>query len=477
MSFLQSPMQPTFNSGRLDILETYYIIDTVNDTVVIGKATSTVTIAGSFSLGGHITLVTLTSSGLITADSLTITNHTTANTLTSTGLVTADSLTVTNHTSANTLTSTGLVTADSLTVTNHTSANTLTSTGLVTADSLTVTGDATFTAQKLIVPSSSPYNIGLGHSTLFNSISTGTYNTAFGGLIMRYCSSGDHNVGMGHLALNDLTTGSYNTGFGGYSMHEISTGSSNTGVGYEAGRNIKLGASGNTAVGAEAGTAAQDRVHTNCTFLGYKTGSGNANYSNSTAIGYEAVIDDDNQIMMGNTINPTDIQATGHYRGRYDGFDYTASFTGKAPIGTIISHNSSYFDCVEGVLTEYTGFNPLLDAGVWILSGFFKVDKNDGTSNVDDEVYENPSYIFLDWSGTHVDGSGPEANNRYFHKEDWNKDEINIPLPVFYFCATGNGTSKPVPRYRFNFHIPQTSLGADTDPILVLFQINAVKIA
>jgi len=47
MSFLQSPLQATFNSGRLDILETYYIVNTVNDEITLGSATSTVKIPGS----------------------------------------------------------------------------------------------------------------------------------------------------------------------------------------------------------------------------------------------------------------------------------------------------------------------------------------------------------------------------------------------------------------------------------------------
>ena len=115
----------------------------------------------------------------------------------------------------------------------------------------------------------------------------GDYNmTAIGSNALRYVHDGDANTGVGRQALYFLKEGDYNVG-----------------IGYLA--------------GWKSIPSSSFTYGNNCTFLGSLTGvdlSDNT-YNNSTAIGYGAIIDASNQIVLG-TANET-VQIPGHISGSY----------------------------------------------------------------------------------------------------------------------------------------------------------------
>lgn len=560
MSFLQSPIQPTFNSGRLDVLESYYIIDTVNDTVTIGKPTTTVIYAGNQTIQGNLIRFQNTDNniGISTTE---IYNHLTtgsdniaigyeclngitegiANTAigfyagksittgirnvaigryalqhinsgdsnvaigegsgwglntsgnnnvciglnsgrapslaayanctflgaetqlnitspytNSTAIGYGATISASNQVSIGTASET-IQCPGGVTITGHTNASTISTTGLITGASLTLT-----TSAQLVVPDASPYNIGMGHSTMFASITSGQNNTAMGAFTMRNVTSGSYNVAIGNHALDSLTTGNTNTGIGRNTLPKITTGSHNTAIGYFAGERFNLGSSGNTAIGTESGTSATDYAHTNCTFLGYKSSSNGGPYSNSTAIGYQAVVDADNQIMMGNTITRQDIQATGNYRGRYDGFDYSAAFTGRAPIGTLITHNSGAIAIgTSATNIDYTGFD-LLDAGVWMMTGYITINKGTGT-------YATGGRLVVNWNATQTNGVIASGSNSLYTIDNTIDSTLTLAMCPVTFVATSDGSSRPNARYKFTY----TTAGSMT----VTWRINATKIA
>jgi hypothetical protein len=80
----------------------------------------------------------------------------------------------------------------------------------------------------------------------------------------------------------NLTTGYYNTGIGNVSLYYNTTGTYNTALGWQSGNN----------------NTRPDNIR--CTFLGANTGNSSAtSYDTSVAIGYNAVINHSNQIVLG----------------------------------------------------------------------------------------------------------------------------------------------------------------------------------
>ncbi len=108
-------------------------------------------------------------------------------------------------------------------------------------------------------------NVGFGSNVLSDNIN----NTSEG------------NVSIGVDSLKSTTTGSYNITLGQQTLYLTDVGSSNVAVGYNSGYLCKTG--------------------TNNTFLGSNTQFDNTSntYSNSTAIGYNCVINDSNKIVLG----------------------------------------------------------------------------------------------------------------------------------------------------------------------------------
>ena len=139
-------------------------------------------------------------------------------------------------------------------------------------------------------------NTAIGFQTLLNN--TATQNTALGCQALQNNISGENNTALGTYASFSNIIGSYNTAVG-YSALNVNNSSTNTAVGYATlSSNIS---SSNTALGFFAGL--NDITGYNNTYLGVNTNvdiSTNT-YNNSTAIGYGAIINASNQIMMGTT--------------------------------------------------------------------------------------------------------------------------------------------------------------------------------
>ena len=134
-------------------------------------------------------------------------------------------------------------------------------------------------------------NTAIGEQTLY-SIIDGNYNTAIGGQALFLTTSSLNNTAIGSQTLYLNTSGSYNTAIGTNALYNNTTGSNNVAIGDRAMYNNSTFTNTN-----------------NCTFIGAQTSAtgpaGTTTYSNSTAIGYNSVINSSDQIMLGgiNTSN------------------------------------------------------------------------------------------------------------------------------------------------------------------------------
>jgi hypothetical protein len=211
-------------------------------------------------------------------------------------------------------------------------------------------GAFTYNAANVIIAQTALYNYFLGNSG--NLTGSGTYNFAMGYTALNALTSGSNNTAMGSTALYANTTGGNNTAVGvgalaanissasntavGYSACINSTAANNTGIGaYALGIAVNTGhentavgvsalsattsAVGNTAIGYNAGAAATTGggntlvgytagyvgtnvvTSTNCTLLGMNAQQSSDGITNSTALGYGAVVTASNQIVIGNT--------------------------------------------------------------------------------------------------------------------------------------------------------------------------------
>jgi trimeric autotransporter adhesin len=122
-------------------------------------------------------------------------------------------------------------------------------------------------------------NTAVGQRTLSIN-TTGSGNTALGSLALRSNVNGNSNVAVGQLSLAANSSGSQNTVVGNNAMDLNTTGVNNTAVGFQAMRNNTTGIL-NTAIGGRAGVS---------------TG----NLSNTTAIGFDAIVNASNKIRLGN---------------------------------------------------------------------------------------------------------------------------------------------------------------------------------
>lgn len=161
--------------------------------------------------------------------------------------------------------------------------------------------------------------------------SIGLYNTATGYLALRENTNGEGNCAFGRGALQNNTTADHNSAFGHLALSQNSTGTDNTAVGVSAlgannagGSNTAVGASAlpinrtgtqNTAVGSQALYQTRNSYNTACgsaslasnrsgtmnTALGAWADVTDTNFTNATAIGYEAQVNASNKIRLGNS--------------------------------------------------------------------------------------------------------------------------------------------------------------------------------
>ena len=143
----------------------------------------------------------------------------------------------------------------------------------------------------------SNYNIAIGQSALVKNNGSGGLIPTTGPTIgvQPNNSSGNANIAIGALALSENITGHSNIGIGYGSLFTGTTdntsGSYVTALGYWSGKNNKNGS--------------------NNTYLGAMTSAINpANYTNSTALGYEAIVSGSNTIQLGNS-SITNVRTSG----------------------------------------------------------------------------------------------------------------------------------------------------------------------
>lgn len=151
-----------------------------------------------------------------------------------------------------------------------------------------------------------------GYRALF-SLNTGDENCSFGSYSLNAATSGSNNCGFGFESLNALTTGDNNCGFGSSSLHDLTTGDRNVGVGNFSASGITTGEY-NVAVGDNAlvnvgptdynvavgySSAGFGFDCSNGVYLGAVTRS-TTNATNEIVIGYSAVGQGDNSVIIGN---------------------------------------------------------------------------------------------------------------------------------------------------------------------------------
>lgn len=120
-------------------------------------------------------------------------------------------------------------------------------------------------------------NVSVGNYTMTGSnagVATGFYNTAVGHAALGYNHAGYHNVAIGYVALLNNTTGSDNVAVGLDCLRDNITGSNNTAVGDSA-------------------------------MLTSTVGVAVTNRSNSSALGYAAPINGNNEVQLGNSATTT----------------------------------------------------------------------------------------------------------------------------------------------------------------------------
>jgi hypothetical protein len=148
-------------------------------------------------------------------------------------------------------------------------------------------------------------NTAMGTESLYDNTS-GNYNVAMGALACHDNTSGDGNVGVGYRANESCATGDYNTAIGALALVNNSA-NKNTAVGAAALINNYNGEE-NTALGVDA--LLYNSPSDGNTILGALSDmDGGGSYSNSSAIGYGAIVTNSNEIWLGNA-NVTSIEST-----------------------------------------------------------------------------------------------------------------------------------------------------------------------
>jgi trimeric autotransporter adhesin len=177
------------------------------------------------------------------------------------------------------------------------------------------------------------YNTAVGSTALRNLQNTSSqWNVAVGESAAFELESGANNVVMGSWAFKDHTIGSRNTAIGNFALGEATNGDENTALGENSLANTNNNL--NTGIGKNAGLT--NYSGTNNTFLGAFADSWYDNLTNATAIGYRAMVQTSNSMVLGSingvngatastnvgigtTIPLTTLDVNGGIRTRYSG--------------------------------------------------------------------------------------------------------------------------------------------------------------
>lgn len=127
------------------------------------------------------------------------------------------------------------------------------------------------------------------------SNTVGSANTAIGYAALGLSVTGDNNTAIGQNALGMNNSGSYNTASGYGALNKNTSGNYNIASGYNALLNNTTG-SGSVAIGYNTGNAIVTGALN--TFIGYNANA-NADLTNATAIGANALVDASNKVRIG----------------------------------------------------------------------------------------------------------------------------------------------------------------------------------
>jgi hypothetical protein len=144
----------------------------------------------------------------------------------------------------------------------------------------------------------------LGSNSLFGSLVIGQATVAAANYIInnqttKSITTGTGNTIYGMSGGSVVTTGNGNTSIGTNALTVATTSSYNTCIGLNSGKAITTGTGNNVSIGANSNTGGTTLYYS--TALG--ASSSNANYSNSTALGYSATNTASNQLMLGTAKN------------------------------------------------------------------------------------------------------------------------------------------------------------------------------
>ena len=383
----------TINGGSFIVSPSMYVNTIIgkavaNNISLYGTTTGTITLGNAGVSANTITgvtnVITGSTSNTINGNT-TITNTLLGNTLTGKAVTDAISLYTTSTSggislgnSSNTNTING-----NTTITNTLYGNTLQGTTVSSSINL-----YTLTTGTITIGNTSGTNTINGVTTLNNYITTSIFNpiVSTNSLLNMILSnktgsiSGQNNTGLGVGSLSALTTGRDNTAIGTNALITITDQNYSTAVGSGAlGQVTTTGIDGgyNTAVGSNAGNSLKYGKY-NCffgqlagtnmsvyqadynTFLGAATSFivPNTGFSNSTAIGYGAIITASNQIMLGRVsetvIAPNNITITNTLNGNTLAGKTTTdaiSLYTTSTSGGIILGNSSNTNTINGNTT------------------------------------------------------------------------------------------------------------------------------
>jgi hypothetical protein len=266
--------------------------------------------------------------------------------------------------------------------------------------------NSAFGFNALFENTSGTVNTAIGNNAL-KSNTTAFYNTAVGNQALQYNTTGTQNTAVGHNNLFSNTTGNYNTSIGLQGLFYNITSSSNVAIGNNTlyfleykgavngviyntaatggSMNVAVGnnalfwmvnGTGNTAIGDGAGTWCTHEFFNNCTFLGRNTGiaatmtnkstSNVQYYQYSTAIGYGAVFDGNNQIVLGTSTETVKIPGTLQIVSNYAAPSANANF--------YISSNNSTNQLLMFVHVGQGNYNPMNSSGATAIIAAGAVD-------------------------------------------------------------------------------------------------------
>jgi hypothetical protein len=218
-------------------------------------------------------------------------------------------------------------------------------------------------------------NLAVGSEAL-NGVSTGTRNTALGQRSMySYVGTGSaNNTSVGYYNMLSLTTGSGNTSVGAESMVSLLTGISNTSIGNQSLYNNT--GSYNVGIGQSAGNTIT--TGTNNTLIGSLSNVGTNSLTNSTAIGYGAIVSASNTIQLGadgtNATTPiTNVKTSGTLTA--DAVTYPKAHGTSGQVLSTTGTGTLTWLTPSTTATAYSGILPVANGGTG-------VSTSTGTGNV-----------------------------------------------------------------------------------------------